>query len=152
LCSGKTTFAKELEKRVGGVRFSPDEWLTTISGDRVNLDDELFSRVHSIITDVWPKVVTPGVDVILDFGFWQRGHRDRTRALAWSLGAATRLYWVRCADDVARTHCRDRNLHLGRDYFIDDHAFDELRARFEPLQADENFELMDTNPSPTPNC
>lgn len=55
-----------------------------------------------------------------------------------------RLYWVRCPEEVARARCRQRNIRLAGDYFIDDEAFDRLRARFEPLEPDESFEVIDT--------
>jgi len=143
LCCGKTTFAKDLEERCGGVRLSLDEWLTRLSGDVVHLDEELFERAYALITELWPRLVARGVEVVLDFGFWRRAHRDEARALAEGLGAVARLYWVRCPDEVARARCRERNLRLAGDYLIDDEAFDRLRERFEPLQPDENFELIE---------
>ena len=144
LCCGKTTFAKDLEEHCGGVRFSLDEWLIRLSGDVVHLDEELFERAYALITELWPRLVARGVDVVLDFGFWRRVRRDEARALAEGLGAVARLYWVRCPHEVARARCRERNLRLAGDYLIDDEAFDRLRERFEPLQPDENFELIET--------
>jgi predicted kinase len=144
VCCGKTTFAKELERRTGGVRISLDEWLMAVTGDPVHLDQELVERLHAQMLRLWPEIVDRGIDVILDFGFWRRRYRDEVRRKAADIGAASHLYWLRCPDDVARQRCLERNALREAAYHITDEAFDQMRSRFEPLDPDEEHELIET--------
>jgi predicted kinase len=143
LCSGKTTFARQLEQRSSDVRYSLDEWLTALKRDPVHLDDELYERVYALAMDLWPTVADLGHDVILDFGFWSRQRRDDARARAAAAGYATRLYWVQCPDEVARERCRERNERLSSVHHISEHCYEVLRAKFEPLSSDEAAEVID---------
>ena len=88
LGTGKTTFARELERSTGGVRISIDEWTIGLSGDDFTLDSELFSRTWNLLTGLWPRIARAGADVISDFGFWRRELRDgqhvgSTRGWRW---------------------------------------------------------------------
>jgi hypothetical protein len=143
LCCGKTTFAKQLEKRTGGVRFSLDEWMTALTGDPVHLDDEFYERLYEMMMGLWPRIAAHGVDVILDFGFWSRRRRDEVRAAAAAIGSPARLYLVHSPKHLARARCRERNKDLGADYRISDEAFDALRSKFESLGSDEEHERVE---------
>ncbi len=146
LCTGKTQFAKELEKRTGAIRLALDEWVIAASGENEHLDDQIYERVLGLVTDLWPRIAERGVDVVLDFGFWRRAERDEARAQAARVGAATILHSVRCPDDVARERCRRRNERLEQgQYRIDDNAFTMLRSKFEPLDPDEPHEAVETS-------
>jgi predicted kinase len=146
LCSGKTRFAKELEKRTGAIRLSLDEWVIAVSGENEHLDDQIYERVLGLVTDLWPRIAERGVDVVLDFGFWRRAERDAARAQAARVGAAAKLYLVHCPDDVARERCRRRNERLQQgQYRIDDNAFEMLRSKFEPLDPDEPYQVLNTS-------
>lgn len=139
LCSGKTTFARELEARTGGVRISLDEWMIELTGDNVHLDDDLFERLFGVITAFWPQLAARGLDVILDFGFWSRRSRDATRAAAEPLGVPVRLYLVEALEEVARARCRERT---SGGYVLGESGYDALRWKFEPLGPDEPHEVV----------
>lgn len=141
LCSGKTTFARELEATTGGVRISLDDWMIELTGDDVHLDDELYERLFHMVTDFWPQLAARGLDVILDFGFWTRGRRDATRAAAASVGARVHLYSVSAPDEVAKARCRDR---VAGGYVLGERGFDALRSKFEPLEPDEDHVVVET--------
>ena len=74
---------------------------------------------------------------MLDFGFWSRSERDRTRALIAQLGGECRLYRLTCPDEIARQRIEGRNEDLDASLFIAPAAYDALKARFEPLGPDE---------------
>jgi predicted kinase len=150
LGAGKTSFATHLEQAVRGMRFSVDEWyLRLYSGDAPapHLEPAWWDRLYSLLRDLWPGLLQHGVDVILDFGFWTRSSRDEARALARAVGAENRLYAVVCSDEVARTRCLARNADPGASFVIHAEALEALRAKFEPVEPDETFELVDTTNS-----
>lgn len=110
--AGKTTFARRLEEDVRGIRLSIDEWylgLFTDGSPTDVLDVTLESRLISRLDSFWPQILGGGIDVVLDFGFWQRAPRDRARDLARSVGADTKLYWVQCDEATALERVRRRH-------------------------------------------
>jgi predicted kinase len=94
-------------------------------------------KVTDQITLLWPRCLELGVDVVLDSGLWSRSERDEARQRARACGAEIVLYRVNCPEHVARARLRARNASLNGDLLITDATYDLLRARFEPLDADE---------------
>jgi predicted kinase len=94
LGSGKTTFARRLERDVRAIRFTHDEWMVRLYGHDPPADQFpiLFHRVSEQIDQLWPRCLELGADVVLDHGFWSCKQREETRALACAVGASTRLY------------------------------------------------------------
>jgi predicted kinase len=144
---GKTTFARRLERELPAVRYSHDEWMARLYG--IDPPVERFAAYRDAVSDVmnahWPRVLACGADVILDFGFWTRASRDEARAGAAKVGAHVRLYCLECPETIARSRCRARNANLDGSLHITDNTYDVLRARFQPLQADESCERIETN-------
>jgi predicted kinase len=90
LCTGKTTFARTLERQTAGVMLSADEWylrLDVAEAPMPHLDDTDWVRMMSVLDELWPRVLERGVDVVLDFGYWRREARDRARESARAAGA-----------------------------------------------------------------
>lgn len=56
--------------------------------------------------------------------------------------AKFRLYWLRRSEEASRTRAIGRREAVK--YFFDEASFDHLRTRFEPLAADETFEVVNT--------
>lgn len=93
-----------------------------------------------MLEDHWPQILRRGVDVVLDFGFWTRTDRDRTRALA----AEHRLYWVRTDDPTALSRCLARNKEPGANFLIDQAAYRDLKAKYEAPADDEEYIVVTT--------
>ncbi len=146
LGAGKTTFAGQLAAKVSGVRFNPDEWMARLYGDDPPAAQfaERLERVLALLDEQWMQVARCGLDVALDYGFWTRTSRDAARQRAATVGAACRLYWLRCSEATARERCRRRNADLQGSLFIADDTFEALKTRFEALQPDEAHVVIDT--------
>ncbi len=136
---GKTTLARRLEAEQAAIRFTHDEWMRALHG---NDPPEAFfaeyaGRVSGLIEATWTRCLELRLNVVLDFGFWSRSERDRTRALVAQLGGECRLYRLTCPDEIARQRIESRNADLGQSLFIAPATYDALKARFEPLGPDE---------------
>ena len=137
---GKTTFSRRLEREISAVRFTHDEWMQKLYGDDPPERQfaELAERVSSLMEEQWRRCLEVGVDVVLDFGFWSRAERDRLRASIIQRGASVRLYRLTCPDSVAWQRIQARNTSLERGLYIAPNTFEVLKARFEPLDDDED--------------
>ena len=82
--SGKTTLAKQLEKTVTAIRFSPDEWLKALN---ISIyDEEKRAKIESLQWDFAQKLLSLGQIVIIEWGTWGRSERDTLRLRARELG------------------------------------------------------------------
>ena len=86
-CSGKTTEARRIERELGALRLTPDEWQTALFGDDAfePEHDARHSTVERLPWNIARRALELGVDVILDYGFWAREERDALRAQARAL-------------------------------------------------------------------
>src|SRR4051794_2035583 len=82
-------------------RLTPDEWMAGLGIDpfdepaRARLEDTLWTHAQQLLR--------LGLTVILDFGFWGRGERDKKRAAARALGVRVELHYLPASlDELAR--------------------------------------------------
>ncbi len=110
-CSGKTTLAKRLEQETGALRLTPDDWHRRLFGqDATHPEhDRRHATIESLLWDVAASALDRGLDVILDFGFWQRAERDEFRARAAARGALSVLHVLDPPQDVLFERLAIRN-------------------------------------------
>jgi predicted kinase len=143
--SGKTTFAKKLEREIAAIRFTHDEWMVRLYGP--NPPEERFGeywvRIERLIWETAEAFVRTGSDVILDFGFWTRESRDMARDRALVAGAEAKLYKMFCPRPIALERTLKRSANPpGDSLWIDRAAYEKLDVLFEPMQDDEEFVLI----------
>lgn len=106
--SGKTTAALSLERRLGAVRLSADDWMSELG---INLwDEEARARIESVQWKLTQKLLTAGLIVIIEWGTWGRDERDVLRLGARNLGAAVELHYLSAPLDVLWDRIRSRGL------------------------------------------
>jgi predicted kinase len=140
LGSGKTTYAKEIAREHGAIYLGMDEWylrLFTDGSPTAHLDDALLGRLWIVLNGHWPQILSAGVDVVLDFGYWTRARRDEARSLARAVGGGVELHWVQADDETAKLRSMTRQSDTA--FVIDSEAYEHLKLRFEPLAADEHY-------------
>ena len=149
--SGKTTFARQIEKERGAISLKHDEYMTTLFGNNPPADqfDEMSERIHKLIWALTKKLVDHEVEVILDHGFWTRKSRDHARKRVETMGAIPRFYRMICPDSVADARVLERSRDLRNGVLqIDQNALELFRSQFEPMSEDEDFIDVETG-SPT---
>jgi predicted kinase len=143
--SGKTTFAKKLEREIAAIRLSHDEWMVRLYGPNppeANFG-EYFVRVENLIWETAASLVRTGNDVILDGGFWTRESRDVARERALEAGANAKFYRILCPRRLALERTLERSKDPPADsLWIDRAAYEKLDALFEPMQDDEEFVII----------
>ena len=100
-CSGKTTKAKKLEKKYNALLLTSDILHQKLFGNTVKIDgysktdhEKIKSAVEAIMREHTTKILSLGVDVILDFGFWSKDERDIYRQKAKELGADFKIHYI----------------------------------------------------------
>jgi len=134
--SGKTTLAAKLEKELGALRLSPDDWMMRTVGHLHN--EQARVAIELIQWEIAQKVLASGMDVILEFGFWSRGERDEYRRAARKLGAKTQLYYLDVPIEKLKRRMRNRNAGIhDAGLYIDPAKLDDWANSFEKPVADE---------------
>ena len=105
---GKTTVAKMLERRLGAVRFCPDEWMQTLAIDVY--DEERRGKVEELQWKLGQELLGLGMRVIIEWGTWGRSERDRLRLEARALGAAVELHYLSAPMDELYERVQRRGL------------------------------------------
>ncbi len=143
--SGKTTFAKQLERRTGALRLSHDEWMIAFHG--TNPPGDTIAKFQDQLTELlwrWAAAeLKRGRDVILDYGFWSRSTRDEMRSKGAQLGVEVKLYATQASRELMlkRTLARTALMPAGA-LVIDENAFNVLWPHYQPLAADEHAILF----------
>jgi predicted kinase len=139
-CSGKTAWARELERQHAAIRLTPDEWHVPLFGQDAEdpEHDRRHAAVEALLWDLAAKLLARGIDVILDFGFWTREERDGFRARAAQLGADCVIHYAEASLDVLLARLAARNAELPPGTFaIRESDIRAWAARFEAPTPDE---------------
>ena len=138
--AGKTTLAKQLERSQPAVRFAPDEWIAALLADVTDIAerDRLRSPVEAVQWEVAKRLLTLGIDVVLEWGFWSRDERVRYRSQAEALGARVELRYLAVERGTLWARLSQRNAQLPPGTFVvTKEQLDRWSGWFEPPSADE---------------
>lgn len=113
-CAGKTTLAKRLEQEYSALRLTPDEWRIRLFGQDFEGEehDDRHDLIEAMLWDIAARVLTLGVNVILDFGFWSRSEREDYRSRAAKLGASSEVHFLNVSEEVLLERLAIRNAQL----------------------------------------
>ena len=139
-CSGKTTLARQLERECSALRLTTDEWHIRLFGQDAT-DKEHDARhgiIESLIWEVAARVLSLGVDVVLDFGCWARSERDDFRSRAKRLGVNFKIHFTDAPEDVLLERLAERNAQPPHGSFqIPETSLRKWFRQFEPPSKEE---------------
>jgi predicted kinase len=139
-CSGKTTFAKTLERDRSAIRLCPDEWITRLYGAEISGEklDAVRDPVEAALWELAVALLGLGADVILEFGFWGRAEREDFRKRAAELDVRSELHFLQAPLDDLVQRLVARNSQLPPDTFrIEESRLKAWFEQFEPPDPDE---------------
>ncbi len=141
--SGKTTFARQLEGE-GAIRFSADEWMVPLFGQHMKREtfDARLVQIKVLQRDLAGRLLTLGVNVVLDWGFWTHAEREAYRMWGSALGAEVVLYFfdLQGAELLRRLSARNAKLPDGT-FEIDEKALALFEGLFERPGEDEHPQI-----------
>jgi predicted kinase len=139
--AGKTTYAMALAAELGAVRFSIDEWMTTLFGPDQPAGAPDFrwmmQRIGRCEAMIWTNVLQlagKGVPSVLDLGFTRSDHRAKFAALACEAGLRAELHHVDVPADERWRRVQQRNSEKGATYRLEvtRGMFDFVERLWEP--------------------
>ena len=144
--SGKTTFAKKLEKETAALRFTKDEWVIAIIGHDPTIvgfkkyDD----RITKLAREVALSCLKAGKDVIIDEGFWVRSQRDEIREKIEKAGGKVQFYYVKNTHETMKQRVSRRNQKPTVDAFvISQKMYDGYKKYFEEPAPEEKCIIVE---------
>ena len=144
ICCGKTTYAKALIEKSGGVLLSCDEiTLGVLGGQLGDRHDEILQRVQQYLLTKALEILRNGCDVILDWGLWTREERSRIRHFFKEHGFEYELHYLDIPEGEWQERINKRNLLVSNgqsdDYFVDEGLYGKAISLFEPPSDDEIY-------------
>ena len=143
--AGKTTFATQLSCEKSAMLFSIDEWMTTLFTPDLKGDieyDWAMERIGRIESLIWMQVqqlMALNIDVVLDLGLLQKGHREKFYDLAHKDGFDICLHLIEADKESRWQRVTGRNASKGDTYSmdVDRSMFDFCEGLFERPMGDE---------------
>jgi predicted kinase len=140
--TGKTAYATRLSHASGAVRLSRDEIrLHVFQNPDFSASEK--QAVFRMMLEVAGELLSEGKSVILEgMTFSRRRDRDAVRDLARTRGAKAIFVLCTCPEPLALERILDDANHPASDRTAE--LYHEVKARFEPLGADELHIVVDT--------
>jgi predicted kinase len=136
--AGKTTYALALAERIGAVRFSIDDWMSTLfwmDSPQPLQPSWSIERVERFLSQIWAtaaQVAGRGVPCVLDLGFSQAASRARFITLAREAGLPPQLHLIDVPAEERWRRVAARNKEKGETYQL---SFDVTREMFDFVES-----------------
>lgn len=138
--AGKTTYSMALAERLGGIRFSIDDWMVNLfwkdSPQPIAFDwtIERIERCHTQIREMVAALAARGCPSVLDLGFTTVEQRTRFAEFAHDLGTSAALHWLDVDPERRWQRVLERNRTRGASYAlaVDRAMFDFMEGIWEP--------------------
>ena len=146
ICCGKSTYAKRLKNENNAVILSIDDLTLSMfpegSGD---MHDTFVMRSEQYLLELSIQILNAGIDVILDWGLWDRATRNRIRKFYASHGGIkTELHYLQIPSDVWEERINKRNASDDAAYYVDEGLLEKVKSIFEEPSEEEIDVLVES--------
>ena len=142
LCSGKTTYAREICRKSKAVMLSVDELMLSLLDPYLGDRHEYYTeKAQKYLFDRSLDILEAGADVVLDWGFWTNASREYAREFYKSRGIPCEMHYIVIdeAEWKARIAKRNESVAAGEisAYFVDENLAEKFEGMFELPRYDE---------------
>ncbi|MFG6358131.1 MAG: ATP-binding protein [Acetatifactor sp.] len=142
ICVGKSTYAEKIRRESSAVLLSVDEIMLAVFGQYAGeKHDEYVRNVQQYIFDKSLEILRVEADVLLDCGFWTKGHRDYAKEFYRQRGIPCELHCIDIDDGEWRRRIEKRNGAVAAGdknaYFVDENLLKKLEEGYETPTEDE---------------
>ena len=139
--SGKTTYSTQLAETKGAFCFSIDEWMIPLYGEHMEREvfDARLATLQGLFTAASLQLLSLGVSVIFDFGFWTKSERDDFKSWAAANNIESEMRYLDVPYDTCKQRATARNSDLaGKSYEMTPEMLELFWSWFEVPSTDEN--------------
>lgn len=142
ICSGKTTYAKQLMTKNNAVLLSVDEITLALFGQHIGeKHDEMVEKTQTYLFQKATEIICKGINVIFDWGFWAYEERQYATQFFKDKDISIEWHYIDVSDCVWRQNLTKRKNRKtnGEDdfYYIDDAIAAKFDRLFEAPKRDE---------------
>ena len=110
LCCGKSTYTKVLLEHRRAMLLSCDELMLSLLPEQLGeLHDEVARKAQAYLFARAAELLALGIDVILDWGFWQKESRRTAEDFFRSRGFTSEWIYLNVTDEEWRRRIEKRN-------------------------------------------
>ena len=136
LCAGKTTYAHTLRRERHAVLLSCDEITLALTGlDCGEIFDDIAARTQAYLYDKAAEIVSDGIPVILDWGFWTKSSRAYARSFFEQRGIPYTFLYLDVSEEEHRARIAKRNAAVKAGevlaYYVDEGLARKFEGKFE---------------------
>ena len=148
---GKTTIAKELEKKLPAVRLTHDEYMVKLYGRNMPYEDFHinYDKVDEVLWDLAQKIIATGTDVIMDYGFWNHEVREKAYNRAKKITENVVFHNIFCDMQTAKQRILKRSAENPDELYIREDEFDTLAKQYQPWYYMDDYPVVLHNLSNT---
>ena len=142
ICSGKTTYAKNIMKRKKAVLLSVDEITLSLFGQHLgSKHDEIAEKTEKYLYKKSVEIISLDINVILDWGFWKKSQRKYATEYFKNLGIEIEWHYIDVDNKIWEKYIQKRNNEIENsseiNYFIDENIVKKFWNIFEEPKKDE---------------
>lgn len=142
ICSGKSTYAEKIRKKYDAAVLSVDEIMLALFGQHVgDKHDEYCEKLQNYLFDKSSELIRSGINVILDWGFWQKDERKYAKKFCKDRSIECELHYIDVPDRVWRQRVAKRNSAVSEGkadaYYVDKNLAVKFGALFEAPVSEE---------------
>lgn len=142
ICSGKTTYARQLCAQNRAVLLSVDEIMLDLFGQHSGeKHDEYAKRTQDYLFEKSLQLLEKDMNVVLDWGFWTQEGRSCARKFYTDRGIDCEIHYIDINDKAWRLRIEKRNRDVSdkktNAYYIDENLAAKFDSRFEKPNKDE---------------
>ncbi len=151
IASGKTFYAEQLRKNTNAIILSVDDLMLQLSDECLgNRHDDVALRCERYFYQLAKQIVSYGMNVVIDFGYWTKKERDIAKDYFHRAGIPVELHYIKVPEDIRIKRLESRNEALlkrkseesGRIYIINEELRIRLDAKFEEPLVDEYDKMI----------
>lgn len=142
ICSGKSYYAKKLQKEINGVILSPDEaTYDLIKNEQGPFYDEFSKRLLNYFNKKSIEIVNAGANVIYERGLWSKQERDEIKKFYQENKVEFEIHYIHIDEEKWNKQIEKRNKYVlengGTDFYLDEGLKKKLESLFEEPNQDE---------------
>jgi predicted kinase len=142
ICSGKTTYAKNIMEENKAVLLSVDEITLSLFGQHLGYKhDEIAEKTEKYLYKKSVEIISLGINVIFDWGFWKKSQRKYATEYFGNLRIEIEWHYIEVNNKIWGEYVQKRNNDVENskenNYFIDENIAKKFWNIFEEPQKDE---------------